>query len=267
MTRLRQFKAGALAAGLLGLAAVVSAQDEAAANDMAQANNALAYNRAFALHNYYIGELTGSDENANQFWLRLAQPFSIGETSWLMRASLPINTYPVQPELEHQTGLGDLNVLAAYLFDVGNPGITFGLGPQITMDTATDDGLGSGKWSAGVMNYMFNATLPTFQWAYLLTWQASFAGDGDRADVNVATFQPNAIFQLGGGTYLRSSAIMTYDFENDGYSVPLGLGLGQVLKRGKTIYNLFLEPQWTVADEGEGWPEWQVFLGLNILLL
>jgi hypothetical protein len=60
---------------------------------------------------------------------------------------------------------------------------------------------------------------------------------------------------------------MTYNFDNDTYTVPLGLGLGQVTKRGKTIYNLFLEPQWSVADEGEGWPEWQVFLGLNILLL
>ena len=66
-------------------------QDEPPANDVAKANNPLASATAFNVHNYYIGELTGTDEPGNQFWLRVAKPFSIGETNWLMRASLPVN--------------------------------------------------------------------------------------------------------------------------------------------------------------------------------
>jgi len=54
----------------------------------------------------HIGELTDPDENANQFWLRFAKPLSIGQTNWIMRASLPINTYPVAPSLDHETGFG-----------------------------------------------------------------------------------------------------------------------------------------------------------------
>ena len=67
---------------------------------------------AFNLHNYYIGELTETDEDANQFWMRFAMPFTLGG-DWLMRASLPINSYPTPPDASTETGLGDLNVFAA----------------------------------------------------------------------------------------------------------------------------------------------------------
>ncbi len=240
-----------------------AAQAEEATDASAQANNPLANMTAFNLHNYYIGELTGSGENANQFWLRYAKPFSLGG-DWLMRASVPINSFPTAASGSTETGLGDLNVFAAYLFDTGNPGVSFGFGPQVNVPTATKDALGSEKWSAGFANILFDARSKKFQYGYLLTWAASFAGEDDRADVNISAFQPFAIYQLGKGRYVRSTGIWVYDFETDGYSVPLGLGLGQVIPKGKTVYNVFIEPQWSIADKGPGWPEWQVFLGFNM---
>ena len=60
---------------------------------------------------------------------------------------------------------------------------------------------------------------------------------------------------------------MTYNFETDDYSVPLGLGIGKVFKRNKTVFNLFLEPQFSVADKGAGQPDWQLFFGLNLQFL
>ncbi|MFW2438300.1 MAG: hypothetical protein ACN4GR_02905 [Arenicellales bacterium] len=229
----------------------------------AQANNPLANTTAFNLHNYYIGEQTGSGDSANQFWLRYARPFKLGG-DWLMRASLPINSFPGLPDVDKETGLGDLNVFTAYLFDVGNPAISFGFGPQINAPTASQDGLGSGKWSAGFANVLFDARSKKFQYGYLLTWAASFAGEDDRADVNSGAFQPFGMYQLGKGSYLRTTGIWVYDFETDNYSVPLGIGYGKVFKKGKTVYNAFVEPQWSVADKGPGWPEWQVFIGFNM---
>jgi len=239
-------------------------QGESAADAEAQANNPLADFTAFNLHNYYIGEYTDPDENGNQFWMRFAKPFSIGETKWIMRASLPVNTFPVAPDLDHKTGLGDFNVMTPYLVDLGNPTITFGVGPQLTVPTATRDGLGSEKWSAGLMNNLFHVLSPKFQYGYLLSWQGSFAGDDERRDVNVGSFQPFVFYQIGGGTYLRSSAVMVYDFDNDTYTVPLGLGIGQVIPSEKVVFNLFVEPQVSIAEKGGGWPEWQVFVGLNM---
>lgn len=235
-----------------------------AAEDAAQANNPLANMTAFNLQDYYIGELTESDEDANQFWLRYAKPFAIGESNWLMRASLPVNSFPTPPAGDTETGLGDFNIFAAYTFDTGNPAVSFGIGPQLTVPTATDEALGSEKWSAGFANVLFNASSPRFQYGYLLTWQGSFAGPDDRADVNMGAFQYFGFYQLGSGWYLRSAPIWVYNFENDGYSVPLGLGIGKVIMAGNTVYNLFVEPQFSVADDGPGWPEWQIFCGFNM---
>ena len=214
----------------------VLAEVEVGSSTAAQANNPLANMKAFNLHNYYIGELTGSGDNANQFWLRYAQPFHLGG-DWLMRASLPINSFPTPPDGDRETGIGDLNVFAAYLFDTGNPAVSFGLGPQINAPTASSDSLGSDKWAGGIANVLFDARSKKFQYGYLLTWMASFAGDEDKPDTNIGAFQPFAIYQLGKGAYLRSTGIWVYDFETDNYSVPLSNLSGQSRTRGRAGQN------------------------------
>lgn len=236
-------------------------------NDAAQANNPLAHMTAFNMQNYYIGDVSGSDQDANQFWLRFAQPFSLNDSHWILRASLPLNTYPAPPTGGHETGLGDLNLFTAWLMDTGNPAVSFGFGPQLTAPTASRSALGSEKWSAGLVNVLFDASSPVIQYGYLASWQHSFAGDDDRSSVNVAAFQPFLFYQLGGGTYLRSAPIWNYNFQNNSYGVPLGLGVGQVIKQGKTVYNFFIEPQGSVADKGPGQPHWQIFAGLNLQFL
>ena len=233
----------------------------------ADANNPLANMKAFNLNNYYMGELTGSDEDANQFWLRYAKPISIGGGDWLMRASLPINSFPGSSTGGTVTGVGDLNVFAAYLIDTGNPAVSFGFGPQITVPTATKDSLGSEKWSAGFANVLFDGRSKKFQYGYLLTWMASFAGENDRADVSIGAFQPFGMYQLGKGRYLRSTGIWAYNFETDEYTMPVGIGFGKIIKKDKTVYNIFIEPQWSIKDKGSGWPEWQVFVGVNMQFL
>ena len=243
--------------------APAAAQETAPDGAAAQANNPLANFTAVNLQNYYIGELTSPDQDANQLWLRYAQPISMGSTNWIFRASLPVNTFPVAPNWDTTTGLGDLNAFAAYLIDVGNPAVSFGIGPQITAPTG-NDAVGSGKWSAGFANVLFDASSHKFQYGYLLTWQASFAGSSSHPNVNTGAFQPFAFYQLGKGTYLRSAPIWVYNFENSTYSVPLGIGIGQVIPTDKVVYNVFVEPQYSVADKGAGYPQWQIFVGFNM---
>lgn len=249
---------------LCTLSTPLMAAEKSAANAAAQANNPLANMTAFNIHYYHIGELTESDDTADQVWLRFAKPFSMGKSNWLFRASLPINRFPLPPDGGKESGIGDLNMFAAYLIDVGNPAISFGIGPQLTLPTATEDLLGSEKWSAGLANVLFNASSSKFQYGYLLTWQHSFAGEDKREDVNFAAFQPFAMYQLGKGYYLRSVGIWAFNLENDNYNIPVGLGIGKVFKKGKTVYNAFIEPQYTVAEKGPGQPQWQVFFGFNM---
>ena len=84
-------------------------------------------------------------------------------------------------------------------------------------------------------------------------WQTSFAGEDDRADANIAAFQPFGFYQLGKGWYLRSAGIWTYNFENDDYAIPIGVG--KVTKLNKAVMKTFIEPQRTVAHEGDGQPD------------
>jgi len=257
----------AVATTLATTLVVPAPRAEEASDAAAQANNPLANMTALNFQDYYIGRITDTDEDGNQFWLRFAKPFEVAGTSWLMRASLPVNSFPVATNGELATGIGDLNVFAAYLFDTGNPAVSFGLGPQITAPTAPDERLGAEKWSIGFANVLFDGRSKRFQYGYLLTWQGSFAGSDSRTDVNTGALQPFLFYQLGKGSYLRSAPIWVYNFENDAYSIPLGLGIGQVIKRGKTVFNVFIEPQASLAYRGPGQPDWQIFAGFNMQFL
>jgi hypothetical protein len=49
--------------------------------------------------------------------------------------------------------------------------------------------------------------------------------------------------------------------------VPVGLGIGQVIPTPKVVYNVFVEPQFTILDRGAGQPEVQLFVGFNMQFL
>lgn len=232
---------------------------EATAEEQAQANNPLASFKTFNAHNYYVPTLTDlPDETANTFWLRYAQP--VGR--FLVRASLPFPTLPGAGQEEAASGIGDFNVFAAYLA-VSKPSLTLGVGPIVAAPTASEDALGSGKWQGGLAAVVFGVPSPQFQYGGLLTWQASFAGDSERADTSVLAIQPFGIWQLGAGTYLRSTGVWVFDLEKETYSVPVGLGIGKVLKVNNIVFNIFAEPQFTILHKGVGQPEVQLFIGLN----
>ena len=227
----------------------------------AQANNPLANSTSVNIQNYYIGKFTGVDRDANQLLFRAATPFRFMDSQWIARMTLPINTFP--DGLGDTTGIGDFDAFAAYLFETQDPAISFGIGPQITIPTATDDVLGSDKWTAGFANVLFNAKSKVVQYGYLLTWRASFAGSDSAPDVNLGAFQPFVFYQLGNGWYARNTGVMVYDFESDDYTVPLGLGIGKVIPTDSIVYNIFVEPQYSLFDSGNSFPQWQVFAGFN----
>ena len=89
-------------------------------------------------------------------------------------------------------------------------------------------------------------------------------GDDARANTNVLAVQPFAFWQLGGGTYLRAAPIWAFDLENDTYNIPFGFGIGKVTKVGRTVFNIFIEPQFTILHNGTGQPAFQLYTALNM---
>jgi len=68
---------------------------------------------------------------------------------------------------------------------------------------------------------------------------------------------------FGGGTYLRGAPIWGFDLENNAYSTPIGLGVGRVVRVDDTVFNLFIEPQYSALHNGVQ-PLFQVFTGINL---
>ena len=236
-------------------------ESDAEAKALANANNPLANMVAFNVQNYYYAELYGIDERANTAWLRYAQPFG----RWLMRASLPISTAPGGGGQDPVSGIGDFNVFFAYLLSDPTSPKQYGVGPLLAGPTATDDAIGADVWQAGAAAVYFDASSKVVQWGGLVTYQTDFAGDGD--DTSLAVLQPFLMIQIGKGTYLRSAALWVFDLENSTYNVPVGFGIGKVVKSGNTVFNMFIEPQFTILHDGIGQPELQIFAGLNLQFL
>lgn len=225
--------------------------------ELKRANDPMANVKAFNIQNYIVSKLYGLPDNSmNQLLARYSQP--LGKV--LLRATMP---FIVSSEATKAptTGLGDFNMFAIYT-PASTSGNKIGIGPVIVAPTGTHN-LGAGKWQAGVAVLAFMAKSKLIQWGSLLQWQASFAGDGDREDVNLLIPQAFFIWQIGNGYCLRSTGVWTFNLRNGDYSVPIGLGVGKVMKVGKVVFNLFAEPQFTVLAEGVGQPKYQTFVGFN----
>ena len=244
---------------LLGTATTTTAQEQTAEERArAQANNPLASMYALNFQNFYTPSLYGvPDQTVNTLWLRGA--FPIGRT--LTRASLPLATRPLSAT-EAQAGLGDFNIFTAYLV-VSQPTNTFGIGPLLVVPTAAEDVLGQGKWQLGAAAVAFHATR-LVQVGGLITWQASIAGDSARSSTSILAVQPFGVWQFGGGWYFRSTGIWTFDLKSRHYAMPLGFGVGKVMRAGNIVYNMFLEPQFTILHDGTGQPKVQLFAGLHL---
>ena len=155
------------------------------------------------------------------------------------------------------TGLGDINY-SLFLSPAKPKGAIWGIGPSITMPTATDKELGSEKWSAGPTGVvLFQPKWGTI--GGLARHLGSFAGDSDRKNINQSLFEPFVNYNLPNGWYLISDIIMTANWDlkgSDVWTVPLGGGVGKLFKIGSQAMNARAEAYYNVAKPDNA-PDWQ----------
>jgi hypothetical protein len=249
-----------LSVGFILAASTAAAQEH---QDVNEANNPLTPKITLNFHDYFIPSFfdVPGDPHANQFLLRGLVPSDLGGVPQLIRFTLPVATSPDE-DGGYVTGLGDLTLMDIFILPKKGE-ITTGVGPLVVIPTATDDSLGSGKWQVGAAGVV----VAPQSWGLLgglATYQTSFAGSGNREDVNLLTVQPIVNVNLADGWYLRSSATWNFDLEDGNKYIPVGLGIGKVIPLDKGItMNAFIEPQYTVWKDGAGAPRWQIFAGMN----
>ncbi len=202
-------------------------------------------------------------------------PVTVGKWNFINRIIMPVIDTDGQisgtPEIPNPiagngaTGLGDINY--SVFVSPAEPGkVIWGVGPSLMMDTATDDQLGSGKWSLGPTAVILIQPKP---WTLGLLGRQiwSFAGDSDRSSVNQLLLEPFVNYNLEGGWYLISDMIITANWAADSsnqWTVPLGGGFGKMFEIGKQKMNTKLEAYYNV-EKPDGAPDWSFSWTLQFL--
>lgn len=183
------------------------------------------------------------DEVLNVLNIQPVWPFALtDDINLITRMIAPVISQPgLRPEQDRKTGLGDINFSA--FFSPAKVGkIIWGIGPVMVFPTATNDRLGSDKWSLGPSAVAL--TMPG-SWVIgaLVSNFWSYAGSGNN-DVNFFFSQPFVNYNLPQGWYLSSSPIITANWEarsGQKWTVPMGGGFGKVFRIGRQPMNASIQ--------------------------
>ncbi|WP_436489515.1 hypothetical protein [Chitinophaga sp. ARDCPP14] len=229
--------------------------------EIAKSNNPLAELNQISFHDFITMHQRGTTEVSNTMNLRGVMVAG----RQIIRATVPFTTLPADNKMGYNSGLGDIQIFDAIRFSKNGASTDLAIGPMIVFPTGSNDYLGTGKWQAGGALVAIHHIPGGHVLGSLVTYQHSFAGQSDRAEVSVLAVQPTLTFNIAAGLYGRSAgAVWTFDFENQRTLIPFGLGVGKVFKANNMMVNIFIEPQLTVYSEGAGQPAYQVFFGMNL---
>jgi hypothetical protein len=182
--------------------------------------------------------------------------------NWIHRAIIPVID---QPEPVDTSGLGDIQY-QGFLSPAKPGGLVWGVGPVLQVPSATDELLGTEKWSAGPGVVALQMDGP---WVYgaLVNNIWSFAGDDARDDVNQLLIQPFVNYNLGRGLAIGSVPIMTANWEASSgqqWTVPLGAQVSQIIPIGKIPVNFLLGAYYNVEKPDSG-PDWSLRFQIALL--
>ncbi|HUU73033.1 MAG TPA: hypothetical protein VMW70_10440 [Burkholderiales bacterium] len=215
----------------------------------------------------------GADNgDANTLSIQPVLPVTVGDWNLVNRIIIPLADapggvpgLPSNPGIGDTTesgrtsGLGDINY-SLFFNPLETKGkLIWGIGGSITAPTATDDRLGSGKWSAGpTVVGLVQPSWGTYGGLARHLW--SFAGEDNRRDVNQSLIEPFVNYNLDNGWYLLTDSVITVDWEiksGDKVTLPLGGGFGKIIQVGKQPMNLRAEAYYNVIHP-DGAPNWTV---------
>jgi hypothetical protein len=183
----------------------------------------------------------------------------------ITRTIMPIINQPsLFPHMESAFGMGDINP-TFFLSPAKSGTLIWGAGPTFTFPTATDRLLGAGKYSLGpaavaltMQGHWVIGALANNQW--------SVAGWGHK-DVNAMLIQPFINYNFEHGWYATSSPVITADWTaraSDQWTVPVGGGVGKLLKIGPLPVNMQLQGFYN-ADRPKDTAQWQLRFQVQFL--
>jgi hypothetical protein len=250
-------------------AAAQDAPDAAAASALAKkAQNPIANMISVPLQNNTNFGIASFDRTQNVLNIQPVLPAPIGTWNLINRAIAPLIYQPdITQSSGGEFGLGDI-VYQGFFTPASSGVVTWGIGPVLVFPTATNDVLGSGKWSAGPAAIV--VAMPGKWVLGGVVYNAwSFAGGSDRADVNQGVLQYFINYNLKNAWYLTSAPIIAVNWnatEGNKWTVPFGGGVGKIFAVGKQKLNGQVSAYWNaVTPDALDGPDWTLRLQLVFL--
>ena len=200
--------------------------------------------------NWEFGE--GPDQDMWQITnLQPVVPFAITDRTYMIArlimpsVSTPGNSFD-----------GDMT-FSLFFSPARSTGLIWGAGPAMLIPRTGE------KWGIG-------PTVVVLKQEGKLTYGAlanhiwSFAGDGDREHVNATLLQPFLNYTTKTATTFYLNTESTYDWNGEQWTVPINVGVAQLMKIGKQPIQIGGGPRW-YADAPDGGPDWGFRLNLVFL--
>jgi hypothetical protein len=196
-------------------------------------------------------------------------PFAVTSTwSIITRTILPLISQPGSaPGEAGVQGVGDTQ-FSAFLSPTRTGSLVWGVGPVFQLPTATNEALGQGKWGVGPAA---GVQWSGVQWTLgaLINNVWSFAGNTSRPSVNQMQLEPEVIYNFKGNPnrYLVFSPTLTANWQasaSERWTVPVSLGIGQLVKFGRQSVNLQATAYYNVVAPTDSAP-WTLEVELQFL--
>ncbi len=145
--------------------------------------------------------------------------------------------------------------------------IIWGAGMAMEIPTHTKEALGSDNWSAGPA---FVALAMPGKWVLggLVQHLWNFAGPSDEPSLSKSTFQYFINYNITNGWYLTTTptiaANWTAKSSKDIWTVPVGGGIGRLMKVGKLPVDFKLQAYYNIEKSNYG-PEWTSMFAFKFL--
>jgi hypothetical protein len=245
-----------------------SAQDAAALAQAAQ--NPISSMISLPLQsntNFDVGPLESTQEIFN---IQPVYPFNLNdEWNLITRTIVPVISQPAfTSSQDRESGIGDIQFSTFLSPKKVAGGWVWGAGAIAQFDTATDDRLGQGAWGLGPTVVALHLG-KIWVCGALVNNVWSVVEGNDRSSVNQMLVQPfiNYNFPNAPGRYLTFSPVITADWEADSdqrWVVPLGLGIGQIMRFGKQPVNLMAGAYYNV-ERPDNAARWQLRLQMQLM--
>lgn len=250
--------------GNSGGAATPSAAEIAA--ELSNPNTAVATLNFKNQFRWFEGDLPDADDQWNYTLLfQPVLPFVLGSGDkiiWRPAVPLVIDQPVFEPSkngFRGESGLGDIVLDLAYAPKLDS-GLLFAAGLIASLPTATDDALGTDRWTLGP-ELLIGKITPSTVIGLFPNHQWDIGGSGD-ADISLTSIQAFYTYLPGGGWSIGSGPTITYDWEAEQWTVPLQINAGKTIVIGGRPWKLSAELNYYVEKADAFGPQW--LLSFNI---